>query len=119
MVGPVGIQHPNLRHGWIPVFLIPVIVLDVQEVLKCHGKTQGIVQRAERIFRHVCKAVKHGNVRRLLVLHHQRLRLRLVRLSGIHRIDAVLLDPGKLFLCDRPGQHIGSGGADDRLLFFI
>ena len=44
VIGPVGVQHPDLRHGRIPLLLIPEIILDVQEILEGHGQVQRSVQ---------------------------------------------------------------------------
>ena len=44
VIGPVGIQHADLRHGRITVLFSSEIVLDMLEILEGHGKAEGIVK---------------------------------------------------------------------------
>ena len=44
VVRPVGIQHTDLRHGRISLFLACKILLDMLEILQGHRKTKRIVQ---------------------------------------------------------------------------
>ena len=44
VVEPVGIQHTDLRHGRISLFLACKILLDMLEILQGHRKTKRIVQ---------------------------------------------------------------------------
>ena len=40
VVAPVGIQHTDLRHGWIPLLLTSEIILNMEEILEGHCKVQ-------------------------------------------------------------------------------
>ncbi len=44
MIRPVGIQHPDLRHGRIPVLLLFKIILNMKKVLEGHGKGKAPIQ---------------------------------------------------------------------------
>ena len=44
VVGPVCIQHADLGHGRISVFLASEIVLNVLEITEGHGQVQGAVK---------------------------------------------------------------------------
>ena len=75
VVGPVGVQHPDLRHGRVPVLLSPEIVLDMLEILEGHGKPERVVELPQLLLLQVLKAVEDDDVGRLVKLCHQRLRL--------------------------------------------
>ena len=47
VVGPIGIHHPQLRNGGIPVFFIPEVALQQLQVLQIHGKSQPLQQRGK------------------------------------------------------------------------
>ena len=38
VIGPVSIQHANLGHGRVTVFLTPEVVLDMLEILEGHSQ---------------------------------------------------------------------------------
>ena len=44
MIRPIGIQNTDLCHGRIAFLFISEIILDMLEVLKCHGEVQRSVQ---------------------------------------------------------------------------
>ena len=44
VIGPVGIQHADLRHGGIPLFLSAEITMDMKEIFKGHGQIQRLIQ---------------------------------------------------------------------------
>ena len=115
VIGPVGIQHPDLRHGRISLFLIPKIILDVQKIPEGHCQVQGRVKFFQNRFLHIAEAIKDFYIRRLFKHGHQSLRLFFLRLAGIHRIDAEALNRRKLFLRYRSLNHIRGGSADHRL----
>ncbi len=119
VVGPVGIQHPDLRHGRIPLLLLPEIPLDMQEILEGHCQAQGIIQTLKVFLPHGTKTIQHSHIPRLFILRDQRLRLYQACQSGIHRVDAVSLDLFKFFLCDIPQNQICHGSADHRLFLLI
>ena len=75
VIGPVGIQHPDLRHGGVSVLLPLEIVLDMLEVLEGHGKPERVVELPQLLLLQILKAVKYDDIGRLVKLCHQRLRL--------------------------------------------
>ena len=116
VIGPVRIQHPDLRHGRIPLFFFYKIILNMQKIFKRHGKIQRTVQFPQCVLLHLSETVEDLHVLRLLKYRHQRLRLHHIRLPGIHRIDAEGLDGSKLFLCHAAFDHIDRRRTDHRLL---
>ena len=119
VVGPVGVQHPDLRHGRISFLLPAEILLDVLEVTEGHGQIQGIIELFQLRFLHLCETLKGFHIFRLRKIHHQGLRLLQPGLPGIHRVDAVLLDGGQLAVIHLPLDDVGGGGTDDGLLILL
>ena len=119
VVRPVGIQHADLRHGGIPVLFLAEMIPDEAEIRVGHGQVQGLVEGKELLLRHGAEALEYLDVLRHRILDVQGLRLRLVRLSGIHGVDAECLDCGSLVRGDASGQDVGRGGADDCLGILI
>ena len=116
VIGPVRIQHADLRHRGIPVFLPFIIVLNMQKILEGHRQSKGIVELPQIALRHRGKPVKHRHICRLLVGHFQRLRFHHARLSRIHRIDTVSLDPRQFLFCDIFVDQISHSRSDNRFL---
>ena len=119
VVGPVGIQHPDLRHGRIPVLFARKIILDVRKIPEGHRQSQRIVQRLQLRLRKVCKTDQDLHVRGLLINGFQRIRLHHARLSGIHRVDAVGFDLRKFLIGEASRDQIGGRRADDGIFFLI
>ena len=113
VIGPVGIQHTDLSHGRIAMLLTAEVILNMEEVLKCHGKAQGIIQLLQSSLVQCREAVKDLHILRLGEFHHQCLRLGLVRDPGIHRIHHVILDILLCLIGQFTGYHIGNSGTDD------
>ena len=119
VVGPISVQHPEFRHGRVTFFLPFKIILDVQEILKSHGKPKGTVKSLKFLLRHGGKPIHYFHVFWLLKLIQQRFRLFQASFPGIHRVDAVFFDGVKLAAADFPLNHIGGGGTDDGCFIFI
>ena len=66
MVRPVRIQHTDLCHRGISVLLALKVVLDVLEILECHGKSQGIIELPKLLLFQVLKPVKDLDICRLV-----------------------------------------------------
>ena len=116
VIRPVGIQHPDLCHGRISLLFILKVILDMKEILEGHSQVQRSIKFFQLLLFHVFKAVKNLYIFRLLKFCHQSLRFRRVRLSGIHRVNAVVLNSCQLFIGNISLDHIGCCGTDDRLL---
>ena len=119
VIGPVGIQHPDLRHGRIPVLFPRKIVLNMLKIPEGHRQSQRIVQRLQLRFRKMRKAVQNLYVRRLLINGFQRIRLHHARLSGIHRVDAVRLDLLEFLIGEASRDQIGGRRADDGIFLLV
>ena len=119
VIRPIGVENTDLRDRGIPVLCPGKILLDEQEVIKRHGKSQGLVELCELILIHRCHAGEDLHVIRLGILGLQRLGFVHAGLSGINRVDAVFFDPVDLFLSERSGKDIGLRRSDDGILIFI
>ena len=119
MVRPVSIQNTNLGHGRITFLLVLEIVLDMKEILECHSKVQGAVKFLQWCFIHIAEAIENLNIFRVLELCNQCLRLLKTCLTGIYRVNAVILDCLEFFLCNVTFDHISSGRTDDWLCIFV
>ena len=92
MIRPVRIQHPDFRHGRIALFFHSKIILNVQKVLKRHGKVQGIIQFVQLFFCQLRKSIQNLHVVWFFKMLYQRIRLLPAAFPGIYRIDSVLFD---------------------------
>ena len=72
------------------------------KILKGHGKIQGIIEALKLLLPAGAEALKNLHVLRLLKNRCQGLRLGIVVLSGIHRVDAEGLDGFLLLLRQGP-----------------
>ena len=116
MIGPVSIQHPDLCHRRISLLFVLKVILDMKEILEGHGQVQRSIKLFQLLLFHVFKAVKNLYILRLFKFCHQSLRFRRICLSGIHRVNAVVLNRFQLFIGNISLDHIGCCGTDDRLL---
>ena len=119
VIGPVCVQHTDLRHGRVAFFLLPEIILDVFEILEGHGQIQGSIQLLQCLILHLCKPVKNLHICGLIKYGDERIRLLQAGLSGIHRVDAVIFDLLKLLICQCSFYYIGDCSLDHRLLVFF
>ena len=98
VIAPIGIDHPQLRHRGISLFLVPEIIPAEQQIGKGHGKSHRI-----KIALHLSlipgdKARHPGNIRRTLRLQFQGFRLLHRGHTGFHRVYQICFDLFKLFL---------------------
>ena len=119
VIGPISIQHPDLRDRGIPLFFILKIILDMKEILKGHCQVHGTIKLLERRLVHGRKAFQDLNILRLLKDSRQSLRNLRSRLPGIHRIDAEGLDRFRLLLRQSSLDHIRSRRTDHRLFLLV
>ena len=64
----------------------------MKEILKCHGKSKGIIKFLQLVFIQILKSVKNDHICRLFKFCHQGIRLLHPCLTGIYRIDTVIFD---------------------------
>ena len=119
VVGPVGIQHTNLGHGRISLLITAEIILDMQEILKGHSQTKGIVQLTQFSLFHITETVKNRHISRIIIYSDQSLRLHQICLPGIYRVDTISFDFRKFFVRDITYQQISNCCLDDRLFILI
>ncbi len=110
VIGPVGIQHADLRHCGIPVNFsveFPVeVILNQLKILKGHRKAERIVQLLQLKLRHPDKTVKNPDIRCLRIFRHQCLGFVHPGLSRIHGIDQIGFDSAELFIGNAARQNI-------------
>ena len=111
VIGPVGIHHPDLRNGGIPVLLVPEIGLEEFQIVQVHGKAQFFQQSGKGRLVHGNKALHSGDGLGDGIINGQGLRQGQRGLPALHRVDDVLLDGRQLFLRHLAGKHIDLGGA--------
>ena len=113
VVRPVGIQHTDFRHGRVSFFFLLEIILNVQEILKGHGKAQRIIEIFQLLLLQSGKSIQNLHILRFLKIIRQRFRLFQSGFSGIHRINAVGFDGFKLLPAHFTFNHIGGGRTDN------
>ena len=119
MIRPICIKNTDFCHGRITFLFFIEIILDVLEILECHGKVQGRIQFFQISLSHILESVKNLHIIRVREYTDQSLRLFKSCLTGIYRIDTVMLDRLKFLVCNTSFNYICSCGADDRCCILI
>ena len=119
VIRPIGIQYTDLGHGRITFFFVLKIILNVLEILEGHCKIQGIIQCFEVCFRHILEAVKDLDILWFREYGNQCFRFLKSCLTGVYRVDAVMFDGIKFFVCYISFYYISRCRADDRLCISI
>ena len=114
VIRPVSIQYPDLCHGRITLFFVSEVVLDMQKILECHSKIQRIIKSVKISFCHIFKPFKDLYVFRFREYSYQSLWFLQTCFSGIYRVDAVMFDGFKLFICYFSFYYISSCRTNDR-----
>ena len=118
VVGPVGVQHPDFGHGRISL-LARKVAANLQEVLIGHRETEGGIKFAELIFRHVNEALNGLHIFRRGEVLAQGCGLLFRALSGVHGINAEILDGREFPLAELAREHIGRRGANEHLRVLV
>ena len=115
MIRPIGVDHPQFCDGRVTVFLIPEIVPAEFQVGQCHGKAHAVIIFFHLVFVPGNKARYPGHVGGHVGLHIQRFRFLQGSDPGFHRVDQIMLDPGKFLVRDGTleshypgGEHLGA-----------
>ena len=119
MIGPVGIQHADLRNRRVPHLFFGKMRPDKLEIAVCHRQPKGIIQCPEAFLIHLPEAFKASDILRLLESLLKGLRLFFLRDPGIHRIAAIIFYSGKCLFSHASPQDINRCGPDQRLYRFI
>ena len=111
VVGPVGVHHPDLGDGGVPLLLVPEVGLEELQVVQVHGQTQGGQQPAQTGLVQGGEALNDGHVVGDVVSTDQGGGLFRGGLPALHGVDEVVLDLvqvglGQLALQD---VHLGVG----------
>ena len=108
VVGPVGIQHTDLCHGRISFLFVLKIILNMKKILKGHSKIQGVIELLSVLSSGISwKPSKIFTSSGSSKCSYQCLRLLHACFSGVHRVDAMVLDRLKLFVGDVSFNDIG------------
>ena len=119
VIRPVGIEYSDLCHGRITFFFVFEVVLDMLEIFKCHCKIQGVIEGFEICLGHFFKSVKNLDLFRFREYGNQCFRLFKSCLTGVYRVDAVMFDRIKFFVCYISFYYISCCRTDDRLRISI
>ena len=112
VVGPVGIHHPHLGNGGVPMLGVPEVGLQKCQVVQVHGQPQPVQQGGEAV------PVQPGEARQRL--HHRRramgadqgLRLLHGGLPALHGVDEVALNLLQILPAQLSLQQVHLGVAD-------
>ena len=119
MVRPVCVEHTDLCHRRISVFLILKILLYMFKILDCHSKSEGIIQCLQLCLWHILEAIKDLHICRFLEVCNQSLRLCLVCDTGINRVYNILPNCLHLLFCHITLYYISCSCLDDRCLLLV
>ena len=97
MIRPVGVDHADLRNGGIPVLTAEILLAET-DVVKIHGQGQLIPQGGKGILGKIDEALQGLYLRGDLILYVQGIHGIQGGFSGLHRVDHIMLDGGKLRL---------------------
>ena len=112
VVGPVGIHHPHLGNGGVPMLRIPEIGLQKFQVVQVHSQPQPVQQSGQTVPTQPSEARQRLHHRRLVMGTDQRFRLLHGGLPALHGVDEVALYPVQILLSQPSLQQIYSGVAD-------
>ena len=104
VVGPVGVHHPDLRDGRVPLFRVPEVGLEELQVVQVHGQAQTFQQGGQGRLVHGREAGDSFDMVRDRVFLHQGAGLVQGGLPALHRVDEVAAD----FLLIFPGEGEGA-----------
>ena len=113
VVGPVGVHHPHLGDGGVPLLLVPEVGLEELQVVQIHGQPQGVQQVLEPRLIQAGKSLHHGHRVGGLVLLLQGGGLVHGGLPALHRVNEVPADLVQIALAQRPHQQVHLGGGDE------
>ncbi len=114
VVGPVGIDHPELSDGRLSFFRIPEIGLAVQKVFLIHGQAELCPQLLQRRTFPGVEALQHSHFRRGRHFRLQTQRFFQGRLPRINGIDHIRFDAVQIRRGDKALQHKHPGRAHGR-----
>ena len=106
VIGPVGVHHPHLGDGGVPLLLVPEVGLEEFQVVQIHGQPQPVQQGGQTGLVHGGKAGYRVHVVGDGVFPHQGLRLLQRGLPAFHRVDEEGLDFVQILLRQPAPQQI-------------
>ena len=112
VIGPIGVHHPDLRDGGVPVLVVPEVGLKEFQVVQVHGKAQLVQQlgKARLVQSGEAGDSLHGGGD--LHFHLEGVHFLQSGLPGLHGVDDVVLDLLHVGGGQLAGEEIHLGGAD-------
>ena len=115
VVRPIGVDHPQLGDGGVPVLGAEVIPAETQ-VIQVHGQAVVGHHGGQAVLVQLPEAVEGGHRLGDSVVHGQGVERLQRGLPRLHGVDEVLLDGSHLFRRQLPGEVVDPGGADQGAL---
>ena len=112
VIGPVGVHHPHLGEGGVPLLLVLKIGLEEGQVGQIHGQAVLVEQGLQARLIQGGETFQHRHVSGLGILLDQSLRLVQGGLPALHRVDEITLGAGQVVLGQSTGQYIDGGSPD-------
>ena len=111
VVGPIGVDDPQLGDGGIPLLLIPEIVPAESQIFRGHGEAHFLPVGADVPLIHADEALDPGHVVRPVSRHVQGVGLVQRGHAGFHRVDQILLHPAEIGVGQPAAQANHPGGS--------
>ena len=110
MIGPIGVQHPQLGESGLPP-LFPKIGLAEGQIVPVHGEThlRDHLLQPRRVL--LAEALQHSHRLGSGVLNLQGIKGLQRGLSGLHGVDDIAADAGNVLRREVPIEGIDPGGA--------
>ncbi len=112
MVAPVGVDHPYLGKGGVPLLLPGEVVLAEGDVIQVHGKAVAFDEPRQPLPVQLQKAGEDRDAVGALHPEGQGVRHPQVRLPALHRVDDILLHRRQFIRGQRPLDKVDLGGLD-------
>ena len=113
VVGPIGVDHPQLSHGGVPVLGAEVVPAEAQ-VVQIHSQAEVGHHLLQGRLVHVPEAGEGSHGLGNLIGHGQGLEGLQRGLPGFHGVNEVLFDGCHVLGSQVAGELIDPGGADQR-----
>ena len=113
VVGPVGVHHPHLGNGGVPLLLVPEVGLEEFQVIQIHRQAQLRQKMGQPLLVQGGEALHHSHAVGGGVLPDQSGGLVYRGLAALHRVDKVLADLLQFVLGQLAAQEVDLGVGDE------
>ena len=113
VVGPVGVHHPHLGNGGVPLLLVPEVGLEEFQVIQIHRQAQLRQKMGQPLLVQGGEALHHSHAVGGGVLPDQGGGLVHRGLAALHRVDKVLADLLQFVLGQLAAQEVDLGVGDE------